>query len=54
MKFMDIATSSGSVAYFADSSGAVNPEKFLKYWFLDFEKIIHEIALAYVPEKKFT
>lgn len=40
---MDIATQSNSVAFFADSHGDVNPQKFLKWWFEDYESIINSI-----------
>jgi hypothetical protein len=43
MKFMDIATQTGSIAYFTESSGNVNKEKFIKWWFTDYETIISEI-----------
>jgi hypothetical protein len=52
MKFMDIATQSGSVSYFQDMYGYVVLDKFIKWWFTDYEKIIEDIIKAQEEEKK--
>lgn len=42
MKFMDVASQAGSVYYFISSSGYVDKEKFIQWWFSSYEKIIEE------------
>lgn len=49
LKFMDIATNSNSVGYFVDKASFVDPVKFIKWWFMDYEKIIEEMLNP--PEK---
>jgi hypothetical protein len=50
MKFMDIATNSGTISYFLEYNTYVNIDKFMKWWFMDYERIIEEIQNP--PEKK--
>lgn len=44
MKFMDVANQSGSVYYFLTSSSNVDKEKFIQWWFTNYEKIIEDIS----------
>ena len=44
LKFMDIATQSHSVLFFCDSNGNVDPNKFYKWWFEDYENIINSLV----------
>lgn len=50
MKFMDIATQSEMATKFLVSGGCVDPEKFINYWFMEYEKIA-EVVLS-MPETK--
>lgn len=43
MKFMDIATQSGTVAYFLNKDNSVDCDKFIKWWYLDYAKIVSEL-----------
>lgn len=40
---MDIATQANSIVFFIDSSGNVEPSKFLVWWFEDYENIINSL-----------
>jgi hypothetical protein len=40
---MDIAIQTNSIAYFSDNNGNVDPVKFLKWWFDDYESIINSL-----------
>lgn len=51
MKFMDIATQGDLATKFFVTSGYVDPEKFMKWWFMDYEKIA-EAVLAAIAEKE--
>lgn len=46
MKFNDVATSTGTINYFLDKNNKVIPEKFLKWWFDDYEDIFNEMVKA--------
>lgn len=50
MKFMDIATGSDIATKSFVVSNYIDGEKFLKWWFADYEKI-YEAILA-IPDKK--
>ncbi len=41
---MDIALQSNSVAFFCDVKGNVNSQKFIQWWFNDYETIINSIT----------
>ena len=43
MKFMDIAHQNSTYTYLVEKDGSIHVEKFLKWWFLDYEKIIDEL-----------
>ena len=51
MKFMDVATQSGTVNYFIVKDGSVDCDKFVKWWFLDYEKIVDELNPPVVEQK---
>jgi hypothetical protein len=46
MKFMDVANQSGSIYYFLMNSGYVDKDKFIQWWFNNYEKIIEDISNA--------
>jgi hypothetical protein len=49
LKFNDVINSSNTVNYFLDKNGNVNKEKFLKWWFNDYEEICNEMIVAEKP-----
>jgi hypothetical protein len=43
MKFMDIAHQNNTYAYLVEKDGSVHSDKFIKWWFNDYEKIYEEM-----------
>lgn len=43
MKFNDVVTSSYSINYFLEKNGNINPTKFMKWWFEDYQDIMNEL-----------
>jgi hypothetical protein len=52
MKFMDIAYNQNTYGYLVEKDGGCSVEKFLKWWFNDYEVIIEEMIAAKAAEKK--
>ena len=43
MKFWDIVNKNETCAYFSDKEGTVDMEKFIKWWFMEYEDIYNEL-----------
>lgn len=52
MKFNDVVASNNSIYYFLDKSENINKEKFLKWWFMDYEEIMEEMMPKEKKEEK--
>ncbi len=52
MKFMDIATSSEIATKFFVVSNYVDGEKFVKWWFMEYEKIYETVLIMLENNKK--
>ncbi len=43
MKFMDVAHQNNTYTHLVEKDGSIHLEKFLKWWFLDYDKVIEEL-----------
>ena len=43
MKFWDIVNKNETCAYFSDKEGTVDMDKFIKWWFMEYEDIYNEL-----------
>jgi hypothetical protein len=52
MKFMDIAYSQNTYGYLVEKDGGCSIDKFLKWWYSDYEIIIEEMIAAKLEKEK--